>query len=432
MVDFIKCYILNPSFWIRSLDYCVELHYKTGNPKVTPYKDPQGRFVSETVVYKYENQGITFIKKQVKTIYAGGLVSNKEYFEFSGSLHKYKNQGKYNFDRFTFQDLVEVVSEICIKYQIDPKQIHLTKLEFGLNISLGVTAKKYLSLIKCLKRKPQSIEMFPDGGQMIVFDFTQHTLKCYDKGTQNQKEHKTSSNLFRFEIHAKKAQYFNRIGIKTLADLLIKDKIEMLGNDLLKTHEQLVLFDGTKRSKSNKRNTMIANMKNRDFWRELNNDQFKRYKEYLNDPDFNRYHNLTNVIYNTLKKEIELVLTERRKHPRFYHFEENQNTLDFTPSIQGKYKGINAQLCLITKNDISDQKNGSRFLSANKVGYKIAHDLRNADSNPRNNLKKRILKPNTNNQSSLFGIFDYLILDNIQQEIAGNISFDKSSFNYGY
>ena len=425
MIDFIKCRILNPSRLILAMDYYVLINPKTGKPKESIYEDPQGGFVNKTVTYIYEVRGLIFQKKIVEKTFPNGGVKNFEYYELRGSLHQYKNYGEYNFNRFTFHELVSVISEISIKYHLDPEQMKIIKMEFGLNVYLPITAKSYINSIKCYKRKPFSIDTFKGQGLMIVFDLNEYALKCYDKGVQNQKRYNTPKNLFRTEVDTIKKGFINSFGIYTLADLLVKDNIRKLGVQLLIVHEQQIILSGLKKGKTPKRNTMIANMRNRDFWKDTSNDQFKRYKTYLHNPDFDSRPNLSNEVYQILKTEIECVLNEPKKHPRFDHLEKNQNTPVLNTSIEGKYKGETLQQCLITGKDISDQKKGSKFMSEKNIGYKLAHDVRNADSNPRNNLKRRILKPIAKNQNSLFQVFDYLELNKEQQEVAGNISFDN-------
>jgi len=423
MIDFLKCFILNPSRVILELDYCVLVNPKTGKPKESVYEDPKGRFANKTVTYIYELNGLIFQKKIVEKTFSNGEVKYFEYFELRVSLHKLINQGAHNYNRFSFQDLVKVITELCTKYQLDPSQLKVVTLEFGLNVFLPLAANSYVNLIKCFKRKPFSINRFEGKGQMLQFDLTQYAVKCYNKGLQYQNVYNTPNNLYRFEIHAKKSEYINRFGVYTLADLLQKDKIKKLGVELLKVHEQQIVFSGLKKGCTPKRNTMIANMRNREFWNGLSDDQFKRYKDYLVNPEFNYRPNLSNEVYEILKTEIDCILREPKKHPRFDHLVKNQNTQILNTSIECKYKGKTPNQCLVTGLDISDQKKGSNFLSAKKIGYKLAHDLRNADSNPRNNLKRRILKPIAKNQSSFFGVFDYLELNKEQQEIAGNIHF---------
>ncbi len=55
-------------------------------------------------------------------------------------------------------------------------------------------------------------------------------------------------------------------------------------------------------------------------------------------------------------------------------------------------------------------------MSENKIGYKLAHDLRNSVSNPIHNLKRRILKPKSNHQTSLFNLLEFVKLNERQHK----------------
>jgi len=87
-------------------------------------------------------------------------------------------------------------------------------------------------------------------------------------------------------------------------------------------------------------------------------------------------------------------------------------------TVSGKAIHSNSQkvrVCKITGENISDQRIGSKFLSAKKIGYLNAHKLRNRESNPRNNLKRKILK--LKNQPSLFEPKEVLKLNTEQKKL---------------
>jgi|TARA_B110000091_G_scaffold150727_1_gene160423 hypothetical protein len=68
------------------------------------------------------------------------------------------------------------------------------------------------------------------------------------------------------------------------------------------------------------------------------------------------------------------------------------------------------------------------LLWENKIGYKLAHDLRKTVSNPIHNLKRRILKPKSNHQTSLFNLLEFVKLNerqhkNLLEIIADNLIF---------
>lgn len=71
--------------------------------------------------------------------------------------------------------------------------------------------------------------------------------------------------------------------------------------------------------------------------------------------------------------------------------------------------------CKITGKDISDQKQGSKFLSAKKLGYKEAHRIRNQDSNPRNRLRYKLERIKKN--PTLFPLNEMIVLSEEQTEL---------------
>lgn len=425
MTDYFKSRIHNPSICIKELEYCVKINSKTNKPIVKEYEDEKGRYKTRTVDYQYEFKGLTFQRSEVEKTYLNGDKFYSERYVLEGSLHKYKNEGYHNYNRFSFWELVEAIKTLCIDFNLNPEELEVYYLEFGLNVILPIDSLTYLNAIKSYKRKTYSLESYHNGGKMLQFTLSQNHIKCYDKGRQFRNRYNTPENLFRIENRATKGDYTKRLGIATLADLTVKENISRLGVELLKIHEQLILFNGSKKGKTTKRKEMIANMNNRDFWKDLSDEKFKRYKTYLTDPDFNTLNTLSEEVYQLLKEEINQVMKQPKKHPRFDHLNKKENTPKLNTSIEGQFKGKTENKCLISGKDISDQKKGSKFLSAKKVGIKIAHDLRNADSNPRNNLKRRILKPIANSQTSMFGVFENLQLNQEQEYIAGSINFDS-------
>ncbi len=84
--------------------------------------------------------------------------------------------------------------------------------------------------------------------------------------------------------------------------------------------------------------------------------------------------------------------------------------------------------CKITGVDISDQRKGSKFISAKEVGYEEAHRVRNNDSNPRNNLRRRIqiIKDNP----GLFSANDVAVLSPEQMELLSFWEGTKYEINF--
>tara|TARA_B110000046_G_scaffold73984_1_gene81867 strand:+ start:1016 stop:2083 length:1068 start_codon:yes stop_codon:yes gene_type:complete len=352
MTDYFKVGIIKPSKVIRELDYYSSISQNTGEVKGIRFTDPKGMFETTTYRETYEYQGIVFKKATSNKRFLNSEEKKSTYYTMEGSLHKFNNGGKYNFDRFSYSDFILAMDKICLRFSLNPWNLKLTNLEFGLNINLPITSKNFISFLKTNKQKEHSITPYTDGGIMLEFHFDQYRIKCYDKGTQNKKLFNTPETLFRYEIHAKKAQYLDKLGVSTLGDLYNKDVWRTLNNTLLKTFDQTVIFNGQTRGKTPKKQTMISNMNNREFWKSLNKDSFKRFKTHCNNPELNNVLDLKKQVYDIMNLEFEEVINAKEKHPRFYDSIKTQITPVFNPSIEGKNEGLNSNTCFITNVNI--------------------------------------------------------------------------------
>lgn len=90
---------------------------------------------------------------------------------------------------------------------------------------------------------------------------------------------------------------------------------------------------------------------------------------------------------------------------------DDSNQINRSSSLLIQY----SRRCLISGKNISDQRKGSKFTSVKKIGYYPAHNLRNKDSNPRNNLRKRLTKI-TNAGPTLFDLNEVIKLNPDQKK----------------
>lgn len=121
MIDFIKLTIINTDSSILEgnplLDFCYKVNPNTGqirtvnkyDVKITPYKDAH---------YK----DLTF------KIYDSGRIT------VEGSLHKYYNSGKHNYNDFTRENLNQVLIDIKSLFKIKLENFVLKCVEVGVNI----------------------------------------------------------------------------------------------------------------------------------------------------------------------------------------------------------------------------------------------------------------------------------------------------------
>ena len=87
--------------------------------------------------------------------------------------------------------------------------------------------------------------------------------------------------------------------------------------------------------------------------------------------------------------------------------------------LLSKYTGkpLQDRACKSCGKDISNQNPRSVFCSSKFVGEAAAHQCRNRNSNPRNNLKGKIRR--INSRGVLFDISPYLIVNNNKKQVYG-------------
>lgn len=168
------------------------------------------------------------------------FTSTGHWLHLKGSIHKFKNEGKYNYDDFTYSMLVDVIHELQSLLQINSHHLALENIEFGVNIIPEWDTSLILdNLIGYKTTKFQDIPI--RGGYYKAAYLDDFRVKIYDKGIQ----YYLPENLLRFELHCNKMRHISQTGIKTVGDLLDKDKLILLKPILLKAWEQLMLFDWT-------------------------------------------------------------------------------------------------------------------------------------------------------------------------------------------
>ncbi|CAM1352394.1 hypothetical protein [Tenacibaculum insulae] len=185
------------------------------------------------IIAKYK--GLTF-----KIVYKDETHTQIRYSELSGSLHKFNNSGKHNYNDFTFMQLLEVVNVLKTDFYIEPQTAYLSNLEFGVNIYLLFSVSELLLNLVAYKNK--DFKTLSNGrkriGKQIVNQ--KHRNKIYDKGKQANLKVK---NLARFEMHYNKMAELKKYGIVTLQDLTDIHKISPLVNELLSFWDNIIYYD---------------------------------------------------------------------------------------------------------------------------------------------------------------------------------------------
>ncbi len=347
------------------------------------------------------------------------------FIELSGSLHKFAHAG-FNYTDFNFTDLLKTIIALNDTIQLNPFTAILRSLEFGVNISPPFETKPFLRQVLSYGGA-RFTDMRSKGGRSLGIhcQLSQMRIKMYCKKSQ----YGLPKENMRFEIHVGKMQYPNKkgISIKILSDLLLIDNLHALGNLLVEVFKEIVIIDKSIsiESLSAPERKIYQNWCNPIYTEELHRINIKKYqyeRRRLKDIQC-KYskENKQQIIAQLIQEKInELLKTDSITSTIFTDFQNRfpkQNFNLFYRSYKGEIPPNSEPKqpqCKITGKDISDQRKGSKFMSAKRIGYREAHKLRNIDSNPRNNLRRSLNKLCMT--PALFDSTQYLQLKDEQKE----------------
>lgn len=372
MIDYIKILIkdINPSILEANplLNFFDNINLKTGElktisrngNKITPSKNA------------YYN-GLEF------KIYDTGTVI------LSGSLHKYWNNGAHNYNDFNNESVLNVLSDINTKFNIEPQLCILKCLEIGVNITPPILTNEILNNCFLHKTKPFEHKHNSDEGNYKQWIHSQYILKLYNKALHYiNKGFSINAEIMRFEIKYTKMQKLNDKGIYTLEDL-INYGLQNFKTEILTEWENILYFDKTTRidtlSKTIKKR--ILEYSNPNYWTGLINNKrtenFKNHRKQLKEITTNNSNNIQNLITKTLNEKID--------------FLNIKTTRIDTLTILSK-RVLFSNVCKVTGINISMQKDNSILLSHTGLKYYYETDKKTFEQIKRIYLSKKWFNSN--------------------------------------
>lgn len=363
-----------------------------------------------------ENSGEVLIGKRVAKYQSltFELLPSLKYEKYtmllSGSIHSFRNEGKHNYDRFTFSDCIEIVGELFTVFGIDSRQANLHSLEFGVNLELPYKVQKLIQSVVVHKSKPyEAINKNRKIGVVCVRDG--YEIKIYDKGFVCGLPKK----LIRVEYHVSKMRVLQEYGISTLFDLTDKTKVGSLVDLLIDalsdtifvppdtdlsslTQKQKINFHSmgktytwksyTRKQRFDKRLTLARILKKCnafDFQRDLKTRVLDEWKILLNDPkeasktvtftpDFSTIEAQENVTFTSLEYRVQTLQNDMPEYNEKEKLEER----------------IFKQYCKTCGKEIINSYPSSIF--CRKSTNPEAKKCRNKDSNKRRTFKAKIMR----------------------------------------
>ena len=373
-----------------------------------------------------------------RKVFENGSLVGYHHVEISVSPHYHFNNYQHNGNDFTSENCIKTVPDILTYLGIEPQEYDLLKvvnIEFGLNIISETDIKNLINGISYYKKTAFVVPKIENAYSKITEATKYKQIKAYAKGLQFAEfpEYSINQNSFRFEVKSKQGKNILKYGINTVNDLLKNEVYKTLSQEIIKEWDNVLILNlepdfSTLRSDEVE---YILTANKVDFWVEMYRVKFARNKE--------KYYKILQG-KNNLHIQIKGQIIDKLISFQNVTFSTQPTPINIEKDQNGKYhpKEINVEnvtphqnnrLCLVTGLDISMQKKGSRFLreprlkniketnpeiyndlekkyltenakrlSEQRQIYLICKNIRDTDSNPRNNRKRFELRNYPKNQ----------------------------------
>lgn len=314
--------------------------------------------------------------------------------QLEGSLHKFFNEGRHNANDFHLTEVQTIVTALTDQFSITDSS-KLSNLEFGVNITLPITVKRFLKMVVSMPDRrfcELDIEKLRVGKVCAKED---HHFKIYDKGLLSDN---TKNNLLRIELSVKKMRILKPYGIETVKDLTNPAKVAGLGLYLAKIFSEVIILDPSIKTKalSQRQRNKLKDYDNPRFWESLTKSQ--RYKQKRNfelllaningsqiqtditNTIISKWNNLVNV--QPKKGDLFTGLNNDKQHLKKATFSPLEYTVKKYPLVSSKNEGkegkekklkkcskfAEKKMCKICGHDITHQRAGSLFCSETIYG----------------------------------------------------------------
>ncbi len=254
-----------------------------------------------------------------------------------GSIHKYKNQGRHNYDNYNFSELLEVIADLETDFGVEAETTKITRLEIGVNINPHIATADLLTAI--MLHKSRAFNTIREPGKYHKYvNYTEYTVKAYDKGLQYERP----EQIFRFEIVLRKRK-LRDAGVQTLEDLKTPSIYNDLGELLISEFNRCIIIDQPDYSTlCNREALYIKDWMNPNYTGQLSPEYIrkgiKKLQVFLDTNSLNKYHKITeNLIAKQVSKnqyvesnripfftEVNNRVNLKGSYPVFHHLDKEE------------------------------------------------------------------------------------------------------------
>lgn len=390
MIDFCKIRTFKQPEINRLLNWS-QTNFK---PYKNHYKKDYNYFLS------YSNGSARF-HLDFHKVFEDGKIIGFSYVDVCFSPHYFFNDHLHNGNDFAPLQCIETIKNIIDYLQISANEINyydVVNIEYGLNLQLNRDVPQLLNGLIYSRRTP-----FQISEKYSTYKFAGNSkykkIKAYDKGIQfaDYPQFKINTNTFRFEVKSKKSAFINEKGIYNLNDLLNIQKYDVLFQSIIDEWQKVLLINTTPDFKTLKPDEVqfVKGANKIQFWddliEEIDRKKFARYKE--------KYYKILkgkNNLHTEIKRQIiDKILSLQsgayfpQKTPINTQKDINANSTDILLKGKTAPPQQNNRVCLVTKLNISMQKNTSKYLCSTGLKWYYKNDIETYQK-----LKDRFLTDN--------------------------------------
>ena len=201
-------------------------------------------------------------------------IFSKGYIELAGSLHKYFNDGKHNYNQFGRKEAEIALKRLTEATGLKLQFFKVDSVEVGVNLTPPIPSDDIINNALMYKRKPFEAKHRNDEGNYIQVKLYEYWVKLYNKRLHYEKQgYDIGHEILRFELKINKMRMLANYRVFTLEDLL--NNIEDIAKDMLpKAWMEVMLYDPTINKQTKEKTLQYANV---NFWREIAEERSYNY-----------------------------------------------------------------------------------------------------------------------------------------------------------
>jgi len=198
----------------------------------------------------------------------------KGYIEIAGSLHKYYNDGKHNYNQFGRKEAETALKRLIEASGLNLFDFKVESVEVGVNLMPPIPSDDIINNALMYKRKPFEAKYCTDEGNYRQATLSEYWVKFYNKRLHYEIQgYDIGHEILRFELKINKMRMLAKYRVFTLEDLM--NNIGDIAKDILpKAWMEVMLYDPTMNKQTKEKTIKYANV---NFWRGIAKERSYNY-----------------------------------------------------------------------------------------------------------------------------------------------------------